>query len=123
MVHVATAVTGCGCKDTCRFDGDVYIVGFPWEIFGFSNCRYLNGFSVDDEAGFSCFYGAVEASVDGVIFEEVSECCWVGEVVNRNDFHVCSVLNDFEDVAADTTESIDGNFNRHGEKSSVCDVR
>lgn len=100
-------------EEAGAFVDDVGAGGGPREFGGVAFGGDGDAFAVDDEV--VAFGGdvAVEAPVDGVVFEDEGEFLSAGEVVDADEFDVVGVDGGADDAATDATEAVDADFNSH----------
>ena len=82
----------------------------PRQLRGVFDGRYLNGFSVDDQAVFRVLHRSLELSVGGVVLQQMGQNLRFGEVVDGDYFQAVVGNQVAEGQAADAAKSIDGNF-------------
>ena len=65
----------------------------------------------------------MEAALRGVVFEEVQQHVGRSEVVDGDDFDIFRFVHLAQSEAADTSESVDGDFDCHGFYLLVCGLK
>jgi hypothetical protein len=106
--------------ETGAFENNVYVESAPGAILCVLASVDLDFLTVNDDGIFGSFNSvsfvtefAKERTLSSIVFEKVSEHLGAGEVVDSNNFVAFSNEHLTECETADTTETINSNFN-HG---------
>ena len=110
-------------EEAGAFEDDVHTQLAPRQFFRVSVGEDFDFFTVDDEVVTFEFGGAVEATLRGVIFEEVQQHVGRSEVVNGDDFDIFRFVHLAQSETADTSESVDGDFDCHEFYLLVCGLK
>ena len=109
-------------EDSRRLNDIVDLIGSVREV-----CRVtLRGDgdlpTIHNESVLRRSHAPIEAAVNRVELEEVSEGSRVSEVVNRNDLHPCAILKNTKYIAANSAKAINGNSEDHGENRPRIEI-
>ena len=104
-----------GQEEASGFHNDVYIESAPSNVGRILFSEDLDLVAVDDEEVAFDLDVVVESTVDGVVLQHVSEVVSVEEVVNTDNLDVVREVfhSSAEHHTADTTETIDTEFESH----------
>src|SRR5690606_39564134 len=82
----------------------------PLQVFGIALGGHPDVLAVDDELAVPDLDGPVEASVDGIVFQEVGQVVHFQKVVYGDHFHIIPIHGGPEDQSSYSSESVDSNF-------------
>ena len=113
--------TGCdmrlsfllGQEQTGRLDNVLGADLVPFQVCGVFLCGYADSLAVYDEKAFLSVEidGALELAVHRIVFEHVGHVIDRYEVVDAHNFDLCVLARCTEYQTADTSETVDTNFN------------
>jgi len=98
------------CEETSRLQYHIYTQFGPGQCLGIALGQGLDFLAVDDQMILVAFYGSRELTVYGIVLEQVGQGGVRSQVVDGNNLDTGFVDQEFEGVAADSAESIDGYF-------------
>ena len=80
-------------------------------------------FLIFDNDGILCgLDGLTVSALSGIVLQKMSEHFRAGKIVDGDDFIAFSTKHLAESKTANTTETVNGNFNRHGYSSCIDDT-
>ena len=82
----------------------------------------LDFLAFDNDGILSGLNGLAVSALSGVILQKMSKHFRAGKVVDGDDFVAFCTKHLAESKTADTTETVNGNFNRHGYSSCIDDT-
>jgi hypothetical protein len=101
-------------EDAGRLDDDVDAEVAPRELLRIAHLQHLELVTVDRDAARGGLDGLAERAHHRVVLQQVRHRLERAEVVHRHDVDVDpALLGSAEEVAADATEAVDTNTNRH----------
>src|SRR5450830_145578 len=95
------------------FHNYVHSQVFPGQCFRFSCGKSLNLFTIDDNRVASGFNFRIQCSMYGIIFQQMSKCPGVCEVVYGHELYIFIFISGPENQPADSSKAINGNLYSH----------
>jgi len=100
-----------GCEDTSGLDNVISTDGAPRDAGGIPLGENGDGLALNPELTILGLYGSLESSVDGIVLEHVNHVVKIDEgIVDSDDIDVSDNESITEDDAANTTETVDSDF-------------
>ncbi len=100
-------------KETSSFKNDLYTISSPVNVSWFAFSRNFNEFAVNFKTTIFNFNSTVETTLSCVIFQQVCKHSWVCKVIDTRNFNTFNILDTTECKTANTTKTVNTNFNYH----------
>ena len=102
-------------KPSGRLKDDLDVQLFPRQLLRILHRQHFDRLSVDQDLIVFCFDAPLEGAVHRVVLQQIGQCLGVGQIIDGDELQLRIAEGSAQDVAPDPSESIDADFDSHGE--------
>ena len=110
-------------KQPGGFHDDLGAKRAPVQLCRILFAEYLDRLVVHQKVAIFELHASVKSSQNGVIFQQVSKNFRLGDVVDPHDFDLGISHGTSDKISSNSSESVNGNFDRHGVSSKVYSLK